>query len=576
MISNPVLKRVFRSQYFRQPFFVVIIRCSLFLLGLYLYALVIDFRGGINATLFFSQWIELVFLIYFYTYFYIILQPNRWRSLFAALPIVVSYLVQDIYYLVYGKIFRLINVLELPELLQVIPLGYGLLMTVFIVMPLAVFFSVINYRKLHAITFGALPLCMLAGLIVISPNAYTGFIHIAGNGIIEWSDAESVESNGRYAMLFYRAAERLNALTMTELYRDRASYDNNIEVQAKELKQNINYRNVHLIMLESFLDPRLFERVHLTKDPVHPEFDDFFGEKLGLSISPVFGGETAQAEFEVLCGIPALEKLSSIEFNVFTGAPVYCLPGMLNKVGYRTLATNAFMPNYFNTVPAYTGIGFGEIYFPREYSSRTKTYFSLGDVDEEYYIFDSMLFDQNLAFVAKSMKENRTTPIFNYVMTSYGHTPNIIDTVQRPEVVQVQSDYLDDHLQRATNQFYYRTQAIAKYVKGLIKLNKNSLIILISDHLPPLQNGINAYEELHYMDNVEDSHYYNRLMIIENGSPIVYSDMMHYDLPNVIYNYLSDGNFCRQESCAFLDNTPSQDQLSFIDKYFTLMAHASE
>jgi len=576
MKSSPILTRVFRSQYLRRFLPVVVNRYSIFLLGLYLYALAIDYHGGISATLFFTHWIELFFVIYFYAYFYTILKPGYWRSLIAALPIVASYFIHDLFYLVYGKIFRLINVLELPELLQVIPFGYGVILSVFVVLPIIVFLSAISYLNLRAIFLGVLPFSIFAALIIISPNTYIHFINMASNGIVEWSDAESVESNGRYTMLFYREAERLNAISMTGLYRNRADYERHIEVKAEKIRQNSHQRNVHLIVLESFLDPRLFSRVKFSKDPVAPEFNKLFGERLGLSISPVFGGETAQAEFEVLCGVPALAKLSSMEFNVFSGAPVYCLPGMLDKLGYRTLVTNAYKPNYFNSLTAYKGIGFGEIYFPREYSAAMKTYFSLGNVDEEYYMFDGTLFDQNLAFVARSLKKNRDTPLFNYIMTSYGHAPHDIDIAQRPELIHVESEYVDIDLQHSTNQFFYRTQAIANYVNELIKLDKNSIIILVSDHLPPLSDGPTSYQELGYLDDRKNSHFYNRLMIIENGTLVVYNNMRHFYMPDLIYNYITGGSFCRQESCAFLGNNPAQDQKSLVDQYYKLMAHASK
>ena len=568
--------KIFNSQGFSRHLSLVINRYSIFLLGIYLYVLVVGYRGGIDSRLFYSQWTELLLLLYFYIYFYFILKHHRWRSLLAALPIIAGYLVQDAYYLFYGKVFRLIEILELPELLQVITFGYGVMVVVFLIVPLMLFFSVINYRKLHVITMGALPLGLLSALIIVSPNAYTDFIHAYGNGVVIYSDTSSVEKNGRYTMLFYKEAQRLNALTMTEPYRKRVEYEQIAETKAENLRQHSNHQNVHLIVLESFLDPRLFRRASFNRYPVHPDFEKIFGKKLGLSMSSVFGGATAQAEFEVLCGVPALEKLSSVEFNVFTGSPVYCLPGILEKTGYRTIATNAYKPNFFNALPAYKGIGFSEIYFPREYASSEESYFSIKDVSNERYMFDSALFEQNLAFVAKSLEENRTTPLFNYMMTIYGHTPHTLDPAKRPEIIQVKSDYPDDHLQRSTNQFYYRTQAIAKYIKELIKLDKNSLIILVSDHVPPLRNGPNTYRELDYMGNIANYFYYNRLMIIDNAKPVVYRNIRHFDMADIVYNYITDGDFCRQKSCAFLEKTPMQERESFLDQYYSLMAHASE
>jgi len=570
------MMQIFQLQYSRKIFQVLINRYSIFLLSMYLYVSIISLQGGMDSTAFFTQWVELIFLIYLYVYFYLILHPGRWRSLIAALPILVGYLVQDYYYLVYGKVFRLISALELPELVQIIPLTDGMLIMIFMVMPLIVFFSVINYRKMHIISYGALPLCLLTGLVVFSPRVYTDFVLGSGNGIVKYSDAKSVESNGRYTMMFYKEAERQSALNMTSPYRNRILLESKAEAMAVKLKNNGNYRNIHLIVLESFLDPRLFKRVRFTTNPVHPDFVRLFGENTGLSISPVFGGATAQAEFEVLCGVPALEKLSSVEFNVFSGAPVYCLPGLLDKAGYHTVATNAYKPNFFNAALAYKGTGFNKIYFPREYTSNKNSYFSVGDVSKENYMFDGDLLDQNLTFVAKKLKETPKTPIFNYVMTIYGHMPHVMDDVRRPEVIRVLSDYPDDHLQRSTNQFYYRTQAIANYVNALIKLDKNSLIILVSDHVPPLRNGPNTYRELNYMNNIAGSFYYNSLMIVENGKPIVFDDMRHFDIPDVIFNYITDGAHCREQPCAFLNKATSHDRQLLLDKYYFLMAHASE
>lgn len=565
--ASPRVRRVLR---------ILLNRHVVFLLVLYLYALAMDYRGGIQSHAFFSQWIELLFLLYFYSYFYRILQPGRWRTVLAAVPILVGYLIQDIYFLVYGKVFHLIAVLELPELLQVIPLGYGAIMVVFVILPMTLFLLAVNYRRYKTVLLGALPVGMLIGLIMVSPSAYTDFINRAGNGIVQYSDAKSVESNGRYTMLFYREAERQNALAATLPYHNRVSYEQAIAARANRLQKNANHKNVHLIVLESFLDPRLFELARFSKDPAHPDFEKLFGKNLGFSVSPVFGGASAQAEFEVLCGVPALDQLSSVEFNVFTGTPAYCLPGVLGKIGYRTIASNAYKPSFFNAPLAYQGIGFAEAYFPREYSGVSNTYLSTGDVQTEHFMFDEVLFDQNLAFVKKHLQSGSHAPLFNYMMTIYGHTPHTLDPVRRPEVLQVLSGNGDAELQRAANQFYYRTRAIAHYVNALIRMDRNSLIILVSDHVPPLQYGPDTYHELHYLGNAENADYLNRLMIIENGHPVVYRTMRHFDIPDVVLNFITGGKHCREQSCGFLQKERNLNRWAFLDRYYTLMAHAAE
>jgi hypothetical protein len=138
-----------------------------------------------------------------------------------------------------------------------------------------------------------------------------------------------VETNGRLAMMLFREAEREKTLQSIQPYLNRPGYDKAFTGEVERLRPYLKPRNVHLLILESFLDPRLFRDLKLSRDPVHPDFAALFGDQLGLSISPVFGGATSQAEFEVLCGVPALERLSSVEFNTFTGAPARCLPDLL-------------------------------------------------------------------------------------------------------------------------------------------------------------------------------------------------------------------------------------------------------
>ncbi|MCB2215224.1 hypothetical protein [Desulfofustis glycolicus] len=70
----------------------------------------------------------------------------------------------------------------------------------------------------------------------------------------------------------------------------------------------------------------------------------------------------------MLCGVPALRKLSGIEFDVFTGSRTLCLPNILSEAGYQTIATNAFYPDFFNATKAYRGLGFASINFPREFA----------------------------------------------------------------------------------------------------------------------------------------------------------------------------------------------------------------
>ena len=70
--------------------------------------------GGFANHYMQTQWLELVLILYIYTLLYHVLRPSRWRALLASVPIILFYLVHDLFFLAYSKVFRWINVNELP------------------------------------------------------------------------------------------------------------------------------------------------------------------------------------------------------------------------------------------------------------------------------------------------------------------------------------------------------------------------------------------------------------------------------------------------------------------------------
>lgn len=548
---------------------------TLLLLGLYLYSVLMEDFGAFATEHIDQHWLEILLVCYLYALIYLSMRPGKFRPLIAALPMFLLYLLHDVFFLIYGKVFRIINFSEVPELLQIVPWFSAVALVLIFTVPLALIIYRFRFTRSGSFLIVYVPLLFLTAVLLVSPSSFVQAFESLANEIVKYSDAKSVENNGRLSMMLYREAQRQDALQTILPYRNREQYEQQVTTRIENLKKNINARNVHLIVLESFLDPRLFRKLSFSRSPVAPEFEALFNDKLGLSKSPVFGGATAQAEFELLCGVPAFERLSSVEFNMFGGSNVYCLPGLLSEVNYRTVATNAYKPNFFNAIDGYEGTGFDELHFPVEFYSATESYLQFGDPGDEEYMFDRELFEQNLSFIKKHLVQHPEQPLLNYVMTIYGHTPHNIDPDKRPAIITTQSDFEDDHLQRVTNQFYYRSEAIAEYVRALMAVDPDSLIVLVTDHVPPLRKGPNTYNALGYLPDHQDAMYYNRLAVIENRQVRRYHDIHHYELPDIVFNYLTQGEHCRKKPCAHLGQAtaPREQRL---DEYLQLMAHATD
>ena len=94
-------------------------------------------------------------------------------------------------------------------------------------------------------------------------------------------------------------------------------------------------------------------------DPFPPELRALWAETgHSVTLSPVFGGYTANAEFEALCGFPVTEN--AVFFEGWLRRDVPCLPALLREAGYRTVASHPNVPGFWNRTHAYRLTGFDE------------------------------------------------------------------------------------------------------------------------------------------------------------------------------------------------------------------------
>jgi phosphoglycerol transferase MdoB-like AlkP superfamily enzyme len=125
-------------------------------------------------------------------------------------------------------------------------------------------------------------------------------------------------------------------------------------------------RNVHMIVLESFWDVRELAGAGLSEDPMDPRLR-LLWEAGGAAraLSPVFGGYTANAEFEALCGFPVSGDAVVFEGRLRRDAP--CLPRHLAEAGYVTVAFHPNVAAFWNRVHAYRRSGFQLYWSERDF-----------------------------------------------------------------------------------------------------------------------------------------------------------------------------------------------------------------
>jgi len=423
-----------------------------------------------------------------------------------------------------------------------------------------------RWRWRHGLAL--VPLVLVGAAILIAPGA-TYDLTNAVTPDEQWADAATAASWGRVYTLLMREARRRG---FGHQLRHFTPLDRSPLALRPAVVAAIRPRNVHLVVLEGFIDVRLLAGVHFSQPPLSAGFTSWADAAISDSISPAFGGETARAEFELLCGVPSL-RAYGVEYFAFSGAPTYCLANILGAVGYRTVMSFPGSPLFFNSRRAYAGLGFQQTIYGDRFTPAAKESIKLSD---EPYLFDGDLYDQNLVKVKTMLRDGR--PFLNYIVTMCGHWPFEFDTDRHPLRIAVEPDETD--LRLITNLTYYRADALHDFVTRLVALDPSALVVLAADHLPPLPAGVADYHRLGYQgrSDLAAAHpelvtHENFLLAVVNGRPTRLPLMRHFDVPHWILDQLSDGAYCREQGCEF--GRLPVDRDAYLERYRTILGLAA-
>jgi len=239
-------------------------------------------------------------------------------------------------------------------------------------------------------------------------------------------------------------------------------------------------RNVHIILLESFWDPTPLTAGHYSRDPLPKDFRRLW-QQAGYSqiLSPVFGGYTANAEFEALCGFPVLKDAVKFERDLKNDVP--CLPRILAQQGYTTIASHPNVPVFWNRVNAYRRLGF-------------ETYWSLHDFEKldmaRNFMSDASLYRQVLDKIEPWIDSGK--PLLNYIVTYFGHWDYPLNAA-RPIVIEDDSNVPE--VGAFANTAYYKARELMDFLKELTARDPDALIVIFGDHPPYLGQNFAGYAE---------------------------------------------------------------------------------
>ena len=238
-------------------------------------------------------------------------------------------------------------------------------------------------------------------------------------------------------------------------------------------------RNVHVFVLESFFDPLSLGEQWVPEDPIAEDFRELWAQTGNTTaMSPVFGGYTANAEFEVLCGFPVTRNAVFFEGWLRNTSP--CLPSVLTQAGYFTMASHPNVPGFWNRTNAYQLVGL------QNYMSKSQ--FDMTD-SVDTLLLDHSMYQQVFDRIEQL---DLSGPVFNYMLTYYGHLPFPGNDAYPDQVKPGKDSVL---LNGYLNQMWYKTRDLMKRLAFLREQDPDALIVMFGDHLPFLGPNYGEYTE---------------------------------------------------------------------------------
>ena len=239
--------------------------------------------------------------------------------------------------------------------------------------------------------------------------------------------------------------------------------------------------DVIMLMSESLWDPTRLSKLAFTPDPM----PTIRARQSGYVFSPEFGGMTANVEFEALTGFSnAFLPYGSIPYQQYVRRPMPSLATFFRGEGYMARALHPFSGWFWNRNEVYKAFGFEEFH----------TQETLPPMDKRG------MFAADDSLMKEIMREGDAAerPFFFFAVTLQGHGPYEADRYAE-NTVNIGGDLSDDD-RAALSTYAQGVREADDSLKMLVdwaeKRDRETIIVLWGDHLPPLGN---VYPNTGYM-----------------------------------------------------------------------------
>ena len=247
---------------------------------------------------------------------------------------------------------------------------------------------------------------------------------------------------------------------------------------------NAKTPNVIAIMDEAFADLQAVGDFRTSED-VMPFYHSLTKNTVkGFSYVSVFGGQTANTEFEFLTGLSkAFVPASATPYQLYIKS---LLPGLTTHLGKQDyqgmLAFHPFRANGYNRDHVYPNLGFSDFISLKDLdvSALDKIRNFVSDAADFQVIIDQ--------YEQAKKKSNAPFYLFNVTMQNHSGYDQDFDNLDMPISIEEKCD--DPELKRYLNLIHHSDTALKSLIEYFSKQKDPTVIVFFGDHEPGLSNEV--------------------------------------------------------------------------------------
>jgi len=262
-----------------------------------------------------------------------------------------------------------------------------------------------------------------------------------------------------------------------------ARQDASVRPRAVETKPD-----VVIVMSEAFWDPALLPGVTFS----NPLLNAADITQRGKMFSPVFGGYTANTEFEVLTGVSnGMLPVGSIPYVQYVNRPTPSLVDSFRAAGYHATALHPFDGNFWNRRSVYAKFGF------QAFEDR--------DMFRHRDMTGPFINDHALAQEINAQLDRGSGPQFVFAVSLQSHAPytgGMYRYADRVDVTDSEHELTDDAKDQLRTYASGARDAVAGFnemVEHAKASGRRTIIVMFGDHLPALGDDYLLYRQTGFL-----------------------------------------------------------------------------